>query len=136
MKITLKNVKVNEVMSEETLCFSADLFENGKLVAHVSNRGHGGCNDVQPRKGLTYNDVKHLDNIDTECDILTMAEEINMVKKSQTKAFVLKKDGNTYTYKQTHSFAKLKKMTGYDVWIKKELDGLNADGYEVLNTNL
>lgn len=42
----LKKLKFHEDMSEETPCFSADLYENGKLVAHASNDGHGGPNNV------------------------------------------------------------------------------------------
>lgn len=30
-------------MSEETMCFSAVLYIDGKRAADVSNRGHGGC---------------------------------------------------------------------------------------------
>ena len=45
MSITLKAVKIHQDMSEETLCFSASLYWNGKRVGSVSNRGCGGCND-------------------------------------------------------------------------------------------
>jgi hypothetical protein len=43
MKLELKNVKINEAFSEETLMFKADLFVNGKKVGYASNDGHGGC---------------------------------------------------------------------------------------------
>ena len=43
MKIELKSVKINEAFSEETTCFMADVFVNGKKVAHAKNDGHGGC---------------------------------------------------------------------------------------------
>ena len=43
MKLELKNVKINEAFSEETLMFMADLFVDGKKVAYASNDGHGGC---------------------------------------------------------------------------------------------
>lgn len=45
MKITLKNVKHYESMSEETDCFEASLYVDGKKVGRVSNRGTGGSND-------------------------------------------------------------------------------------------
>lgn len=45
MKLELKNVKFYESMSEETNCFQADLFINGKKIAYVKNSGHGGCTD-------------------------------------------------------------------------------------------
>ena len=136
--ITLKNLKVLESLSEETLCFSADLYENGKLLAHISNRGHGGCNDIRPAEGLTYKDVAHIDNIDAECDILTLAEEMNAVKKDQSKKFVLKKDNNIYTAKTPNnkSFAQLKKYGNYATWIASEIVKFEKLGYKVLNTNL
>ncbi len=43
MKIELKNLKINEAFSEETTCFMADVFVNGKKVAHARNDGRGGC---------------------------------------------------------------------------------------------
>ena len=43
MKIELKNVKINQAFSEETLMFMADVFVNGKKVAHAKNDGRGGC---------------------------------------------------------------------------------------------
>ena len=136
--ITLKNLKVHETLSEETLCFSADLYENGKLIAHVSNRGCGGCNDILPAEGLTYKDVAHLDNLDAECEILTMAEEMNAVKKDQRNKFVLKKDDNIYTAKtqKNLSFAQLKKYGNYSTWLKNQLAMFEREGYQVLNTNL
>jgi len=45
MEITLKNVKHYESMSEETDCFEASLYVDGKKVGRVSNRGTGGCHD-------------------------------------------------------------------------------------------
>ena len=51
MKIELKNVKVNEAFSEETTCFMADVFVNGKKVAHAKNDGRGGCTDYYPYEG-------------------------------------------------------------------------------------
>jgi hypothetical protein len=51
MKIELKNVKVNQAFSEETTCFIADIFVNGKKVAHAKNDGRGGCTDYYPYEG-------------------------------------------------------------------------------------
>lgn len=43
MKLELKNVKINEAFSQETLMFKADLFADGKKIAYAHNDGHGGC---------------------------------------------------------------------------------------------
>lgn len=42
MKIELKKISFNERMSEETHCFVADLYINGKNVGECRNEGHGG----------------------------------------------------------------------------------------------
>lgn len=47
MKIELKKIEFNERMSEETNCFSADLYINGKHVGEASNHGHGGPTNYQ-----------------------------------------------------------------------------------------
>ena len=51
MKIELKNVKINESFSEETTCFMADVFINGKKVAHAKNNGQGGDTDYYHYEG-------------------------------------------------------------------------------------
>jgi cell division FtsZ-interacting protein ZapD len=137
-KLTMRNLKFHEDMSEETPCFSADLYEDGKLVAHVKNSGKGGCCDLDLAKGLTWKDVQHLTTIDKDCEIMGLAEEMNAVQKSQSKALVLKKGDSLYRQKYKHSFAQMKKAhpTQFPQWIKREIDKVKADGYEVLNTNL
>lgn len=42
---TIKNCKIIQSMSEETYCFTATLYYEGKKVAHASNRGCGGPTD-------------------------------------------------------------------------------------------
>jgi hypothetical protein len=44
MNITVKKVKHYPSMSQETLCFEANIYINGKSAGGVSNRGYGGCN--------------------------------------------------------------------------------------------
>ena len=46
MKLELKNVKIHDDMSEETTCFSAYLYINGKRAAHCKNAGYGGATDI------------------------------------------------------------------------------------------
>ena len=43
MKIELKNIKYFEAGSEETFCFVASLYVDGKSAGEVRNDGHGGC---------------------------------------------------------------------------------------------
>lgn len=42
MKLELKNIKHTDWASEETHCYKASLYVDGKPVAVVSNDGHGG----------------------------------------------------------------------------------------------
>lgn len=48
MQITLKNLKHIEALSEETHCFSATVYIDGKKAGTVQNAGHGGPNDYHP----------------------------------------------------------------------------------------
>jgi hypothetical protein len=47
MKVELKKISFNERMSEETNCFVADLYINGKKVGYCKNEGRGGCTDYR-----------------------------------------------------------------------------------------
>jgi hypothetical protein len=44
----LKAIKVNERLSEETFCYSANIYVGKTKVAEVSNHGHGGCDNQYP----------------------------------------------------------------------------------------
>jgi hypothetical protein len=42
MKVELKNVKYSAFASQETHCFEATVYIDGKRVGTVSNEGYGG----------------------------------------------------------------------------------------------
>ena len=42
MKLEMKNVKVYDSMSEETICFEGNLYADGRKVGRVENSGKGG----------------------------------------------------------------------------------------------
>lgn len=135
--LKVKNVKVNKSLSEETLCFSCDVYENDKLVAYAKNRGCGGNTDIQPAKGLTYDDIKHLDDLDTECEIMDMVELTNIIKTKQSRSFVMKdKKGNIYTSKFPKPITKLKKSPNFNSWLSSQKNIIKKQGFELLNTNL
>lgn len=48
--ITVKNVKINESLSEETLCFSATVYQDGVRIGTATNHGQGGNTNVQLEK--------------------------------------------------------------------------------------
>ena len=47
-RVTLKNLKVADFASEETLCFSAIVLFDGEPIAEARNDGHGGCTFMRP----------------------------------------------------------------------------------------
>lgn len=46
MELQLKRVKIYEELSDETICFAAELYSDGKKVAVARNDGRGGSTDV------------------------------------------------------------------------------------------
>lgn len=50
-RITLRNLKVAQFASEETLCFRATVLFDGKPIAEASNQGHGGNTDIRALNG-------------------------------------------------------------------------------------
>jgi hypothetical protein len=47
-KIQLKNLKHSEFASQETYCFEASVYIDGKKAGIVSNQGCGGCHSYHP----------------------------------------------------------------------------------------
>jgi hypothetical protein len=105
MSITLKAVKIHQDMSEETLCFSASLYWNGKKVGRVNNGGHGGGNNYsydipKIRKEITkwiesepvfWSDGTECDFEKLDCLIGQLVEEADQKKwlKNQMRNKVL-----------------------------------------------
>jgi hypothetical protein len=50
VKITLKNLKIAQWASEETLCFRATVYVDGVKAGEVSNEGSGGPNSYHPHE--------------------------------------------------------------------------------------
>jgi hypothetical protein len=73
-RVSLKNLKVADFASEETLCFSAIVLFDGKPIADARNDGHGGCTflhplkDAQPRLSDAEGFAKGLPPVVTEYD--------------------------------------------------------------------
>lgn len=132
----LKNVKYHEDISEETTCFSAEIWENGKLIAYATNDGRGGSNIITPAKGFSWKDVAHLEGIEKDCEILEMVEEYNLVSKNQTKALVLKKKGEYFTAPLKMSIAQIKAHPAGEFSLKNLVKQKEKEGFQVLNRNI
>ena len=46
MQIALKNIKHSAFASQETHCYEASIYVDGKKSGSVSNQGYGGCDDI------------------------------------------------------------------------------------------
>lgn len=53
MKIELKNLERMASLSEETHCYTATVYIDGKPAFHASNHGHGGCDLYHRVEGYT-----------------------------------------------------------------------------------
>ncbi len=51
MNLELKNIKVYEQLSEETIAFSADIFVDKKKVGYATNNGRGGSTNYHAELG-------------------------------------------------------------------------------------
>lgn len=60
MKLELKKVKFYDELSEETLCYTAELHVDGKKVATVKNDGRGGCSSVYFTEGWRSESAQQL----------------------------------------------------------------------------
>ena len=56
-RITLAKFKVAKFASEETLCFEAEVYFDGKLIGRAFNDGHGGQTSVHAVRGGASNEV-------------------------------------------------------------------------------
>lgn len=99
---TLKQFKEIKALSEETLCFSANLYCNNKKVGYCSNRGIGGCNELVFDKGsdlLLFEDyIKTLSPVDSckmdsDLFISLLAEKTSLEKYEKSLIKRLLKKG-------------------------------------------
>ena len=161
MKIELKKISFNERMSQETSCFVADLYINGKKVGEASNEGHGGCTNYGSStkeanaviaeaekyfKGLpniksekyNFDYPQSLENAIDDCleAYLKDKEEKKKDKRYATAICFGVPNGLSYSYlKYKTPLASIPKFN-----LQKEVDGIKAkyckNGIVILNTNL
>ena len=137
IEFELRKIKYFDAMSEETPCFTAEIWEDGKHVADVKNDGHGGGNMVHGVNGLKYKDVAKFDNLDVEAKIFGRVWLDYDIKRYQSKGLVLVKDGEVQaTVKFPLAISKFKKHPQFESWIDKTSTNMVKKGYEVVNRNL
>jgi hypothetical protein len=159
MKIELKKISFSERMSQETNCFVADLYIDGKKVGQCNNDGHGGCTNYH---GSTIADLDIIKKAEAYCkslpkvkygdmeweqslegvidDLLTeflVAKEAKKREKMYLKAFcfgVPKSSSYRTVYWKGRTLAQIDKVNlqrAYDK-VKSEL----KTGEVIFNTNL
>ena len=57
MKLELKNITYYKQGSEETPCYNADVFVDGKKMFHTSNDGHGGADRTYGHGDYKWKDI-------------------------------------------------------------------------------
>lgn len=163
MKLELKNIKVHEDMSEETTCFSAALYANGKKVAVCGNDGRGASTNVYftdlhsdlagevmryckdnpvidyyNGKKYEWTGVEHL--VD---DLLYKHLYEKDLKKQQKKKLVLHDSSKgdreyvvhaTLTLKMPISEFMENEVT--KTFLKNKIERVRNEGYVVMNTNI
>jgi hypothetical protein len=163
MKIELKNVKFLESMSEETNCFTADVFINGKKIAYASNQGHGGPTDyrvydnkdasllkeaeafflAKPEVEVEVSGYKFMSQPTLEGEIDDLMENFLQAKDNKKRENHFKK-GICYGTKNSYQMifwtgitleAMLKNEVGRQR-IAKVVKDLREKGKTILNTNL
>jgi hypothetical protein len=161
-QIELKSVKFSEWNSEETNCFQAMVYFNGKRVGMASNEGRGGCTWVRPTDNIEdykafvahLEATKEEEYYDTFAVIDYLFEdwlEAHYAKKDKAKmdrefvkGLCYRKPNDTDAYniitfkihgKNVAITDMLKTQIGRHHLIKS-YDKLVADGCKILNTNL
>lgn len=166
MKIELKKIKYSEWGSEETNCFQASIYLNGKEVGYCNNDGKGGCTNYNRIPNVDYKVIQEMeeyckrlpaivytkekDGYDFKIDMTLehyldnllfdylKAKEKAKLTKKMDKAILI---GNEFTYQSITFKLPLKevweKQPQYFIKTLNEYLNKYADkGYKLLNTNI
>jgi hypothetical protein len=160
MKIELKKIQFSERMSEETNCFVADLYINGRKVGYCKNDGRGGCTDyrgntkedneiireaeeyfkslpkVKPA-GYDFLLQPTLENaIDEQFELYLKVKEEKKMQKLFANAIVVgKPNGCTYRYMKFKVPLSSIPMSKLVFYVAKMVRDHCHDGVKILNTN-
>lgn len=111
--IQLKNLKIHDDISEETVCFSATIVIDGKVVGEVRNSGKGGCNDYRFEPGMKKVFDAAVERYKAECNpkfkhefddqmVDEVMEEQSLEKDMKTKT-LFKHKGQLFTFNGLYS---------------------------------
>jgi len=79
--IEIKNLKVSEFMSEETLCFSCTVYVNGKKALIAENQGQGGNTSIRALDNELFNLINgYAKNLPPYvCDYFTLEYDLELL---------------------------------------------------------
>lgn len=163
MIITLKNIKYFPSMSEETNCFQADIYINGKKSGYAENQGHGGntsyhanegCRDIikqaeeycktLPAHKASFGDIE----IDLEFFIDLLLDDHIKEKETKKVAKQLEKDSkkgicfgeNGYSYRifywKNYTLEQMINTPVGKMQIQQAIAKIKKEGGNILNTNI
>ena len=161
MKLELKKVKVINEMSEETTCFHAVLYVDGKKAADCSNTGKGGMTDVRfydidvqydvmkyckenPVVNVFRGKEHRFTGVDIRVDeLLVQYQMAKILKTKQKKSLVLHLNKLNDPQYIVHSFLKflkpvddlMKDEAGRQM-LKTQIESFRRKGYTIMNTNI
>ena len=162
MKIEVKNIKTNMAFSEETICFKADIYVDGKKVMYAENNGHGEMTYIAPygieHKQIYQDAVKYLsgiakDEYAKEYPLVDLVDELidNHVNEKERKKFINKRNKDAekylviykddeYSYSRIdwgkHTIEQLLKVENGRQAIKNSVTKYRNIGYKIFNTNI
>ena len=154
-KFTLKNIQYG-IHSEETVDFMANLFCDGKLLAEVSNDGHGGstfawitaedhewgarvASDISKEIWLKCQtgDIIYHDLGTVADETLMLVERNQQVAKLQKNALVLEKDSDLYLHTLQLPGMSIREWEKTDPeFLAIKIAQCMDDGWNVVNTNI
>ncbi|MDX5983000.1 hypothetical protein [Sphingomonas echinoides] len=115
MLIELHKLRIIKALSEETPCYTAEIWIDGALAFHASNRGHGGADDYRQVSAITEAEVNSWLRVnrptrsfhgmsfepDLEHEIARLmdeAEHLGLLRRRKRTNVITIEDGEVYTY--------------------------------------
>jgi hypothetical protein len=153
-KVELKKVKYYEKMSEETSCFTADIYFNGKKVGLCKNSGNGGetyvyqnlTNQDGYKQFLSYcrslgkNSVDMCDELFDKYMERRYAEKLEKkLKRDQQKGIVYCESSiitNKYNIYYWRNKTLLEVIEKRPDLVKDMIEKLRSEGNSIFNTNI
>lgn len=115
MLIELRKLRIMKALSEETPCYTAEIWINGALAFHASNRGHGAADDYRQAGAITeaevnnwlranrpirsFHDMTFEPDLEHEiASLMDQAEHLALLRRRMRTNVVTIEDDEVFTY--------------------------------------